>query len=120
MSSFAHRVEELAVLFLAHLQRFLGLFSLRDVEVHAGNHRLTRVVATYGDGVPGAPLALIGSSRRLEIAVANGNAAAQLGITIGGTIQVRPRSLAARPIMPLCRRRLIASRCRRDSIPPTA
>lgn len=46
---------------------------------------------TYADVPSGQLLALIGSSGRLEIAVRNGSAAAQLGVQAGEPIEARPR-----------------------------
>jgi S-adenosylmethionine hydrolase len=44
--------------------------------------RTIRVLHTYGDVAPGEPLALIGSSGLVEIAVRNGSAARSLGIKV--------------------------------------
>jgi hypothetical protein len=43
---------------------------------------------TYGESEPGALVALIGSSRRLEIAVVNGSAAIRLGVGVGEPVEV--------------------------------
>ncbi len=51
-------------------------------------HRFTALSRTYAEAPPGAPLTLIGSSGRLEIAVRNGSAAAQLGLAIGDPIRL--------------------------------
>jgi S-adenosylmethionine hydrolase len=45
-------------------------------------------VKCYGQAEPGTLLALIGSAGRLEIAVVNGSAAAQLGVGRGATVEV--------------------------------
>ena len=45
---------------------------------------------TYADVMPGAPLALAGSSGLVEIAVRDGNAAASLGLGRGGVVLLRP------------------------------
>jgi S-adenosylmethionine hydrolase len=47
-----------------------------------------RLVRTYGDAEPGALVALIGSTGRLEVAVVNGSAAARLGLGVGATVEV--------------------------------
>lgn len=44
---------------------------------------------TYGDVPDGCPLALIGSSGLLEIAVRNGSAREQLDLALGGAVEVR-------------------------------
>jgi len=43
---------------------------------------------TYADVAPGTPVALIGSSGLLEIAVRDGSAAAQLGVRVGDVVSV--------------------------------
>lgn len=45
---------------------------------------------TYGDAEPGVPLALIGSSGLVEIAVRDGSAAAHLGLQRGSEVLLRP------------------------------
>jgi len=45
-------------------------------------------VATYGQRPPGTPIALVGSSNRLEIAVVNGNAAVELRAGVGDPVSV--------------------------------
>jgi S-adenosylmethionine hydrolase len=48
-----------------------------------------RVLRTYADGPPGAPLALVGSDGCLEVAVPQGSAAALLGVGVGAVVVVR-------------------------------
>ena len=48
--------------------------------VSAGVAQAIPFVVTYGDVQPGQPLAYIGSSGMIEIAVRNGNACCELGI----------------------------------------
>jgi len=50
------------------------------------------LVRSYGDAEPGEIVALIGSSGRLEIAVVNGSAAAQLQLGRGTSVEVRGRA----------------------------
>jgi S-adenosylmethionine hydrolase len=57
--------------------------------VQAGLHAVGPVRRTYGDVKPGEPLALIGSSDLLEIAVRNASAASQLGLAVGSIVQLR-------------------------------
>ena len=45
---------------------------------------------TYWDADPGKPLALIGSSGLLEIAVRDGSAAGELGVRVGDTVEAEP------------------------------
>jgi len=65
-----------------------GDLGLRPREVLVGD-RAARFVQTYGHGAAGEPIALLGSSGRLEIAVREGNAWRQLGLTRGAPIVVR-------------------------------
>ena len=48
------------------------------------------LVRTYGDVSEGEPCALVGSSRRLEIAIHGGNAARILGAARGASVRIRP------------------------------
>jgi S-adenosylmethionine hydrolase len=48
------------------------------------------LVRTYGDVPEGEPCALVGSSRRLEIAIHGGNAARILGAARGASVRIRP------------------------------
>ena len=59
-------------------------------DVLVAGHRL-RVSATYGEGEPGALMALVGSTERLEIAVNGGSAASVLGLGRGAVVSVRVR-----------------------------
>jgi S-adenosylmethionine hydrolase len=45
---------------------------------------------TYWDADPGKPLALIGSSGLLEVAVRDGSAAGELGVRVGDTVEAEP------------------------------
>lgn len=60
----------------------------RPLTVLAGPTRVSRVVESYHQGAVGESLALIGSAGLLEIAVAQGNAALQLGIGRGERVRV--------------------------------
>jgi hypothetical protein len=51
------------------------------------------MVRTYGEAPPGVPVALVGSSGYLEIAVNQGNAAELLGLVEGQPVRVRFRYL---------------------------
>jgi S-adenosylmethionine hydrolase len=85
---------------IVHVDRFGNCISNIDREkvnsidregvlhCQAGPHRLVGLARTYADERSGHPLILVGSSDRLEIAVRNGNAATQMGIAIGDTIDV--------------------------------
>ena len=56
--------------------------------VEVGKLRLP-VLRTYADVAPGTPLALVGSSGLIEIAVRDGNAAALLGLARDATVLLR-------------------------------
>jgi S-adenosylmethionine hydrolase len=58
-------------------------------EVHLPGGGRPRLVRTYGEAEPGTPVALIGSNGRLEVAVVNGSAAGQFGLTAGAAVEVR-------------------------------
>jgi S-adenosylmethionine hydrolase len=93
-----------------HVDRFGNLttnITARDLEEilsHFGNDptevvvvvegAILPVVRTYGDVVEGEPCALVGSSRRLEVAIHAGNAARILGAARGAAVRIR-RALGA-------------------------
>jgi S-adenosylmethionine hydrolase len=52
--------------------------------------RRIALARTYGDAEPGAPLALVGSSGLVEIAVRDGSAAAELGLARGSAVVLVP------------------------------
>jgi S-adenosylmethionine hydrolase len=56
------------------------------VRVRAGTGEIVGVSRTYEDVAPEAPLALVGSTGRLEIAVHGGHAGARLGLGVGDSI----------------------------------
>ena len=56
--------------------------------VRANGRDLGRLRRTYWDVAPGKPLALIGSSGLLEVAVRDGSAAAELGVQVGDEVTV--------------------------------
>ena len=64
----------------------LGERRLKAVRVKGRD--LGRLRRTYWDVPPGKPLALIGSSGLLEIAVRDGSAAAELGVKVGDEVSV--------------------------------
>ena len=55
---------------------------------HVGDQVIGPLDRTYADVPPGTPLALIGSSGLLEIAVRDGSAAQQLGLKVGDVVTV--------------------------------
>jgi S-adenosylmethionine hydrolase len=62
----------------------------RDVrQVTVRGRKVGKIRRTYWDVAPGKPLALIGSSGLLEIAVRDGSAAADMKIRVGDEVQVR-------------------------------
>ncbi len=65
----------------------------RSLSISTCQRRIAGVSHCYSDHAPGSLLALIGSSGRLEIAVANGNAEKEIKVAIGAEIRVElPRS----------------------------
>lgn len=48
------------------------------------------LVSTYGDVPEGEPCALVGSSRRVEVAISGANAARILGAARGASVRIRP------------------------------
>jgi S-adenosyl-L-methionine hydrolase (adenosine-forming) len=82
---------EAAVLYLDHFGNAVTAFRARHLEGRCGGSASCRGVIfplrrTFGDASPGAPVALIGSTGRLELAVARGHAAATYGIQKGDTV----------------------------------
>ncbi len=59
------------------------------IEVSAGPHRISRVVATYAEAAGSEPCALFGSTDHLEIAVNGASAAERLGLARGATVTIR-------------------------------
>jgi hypothetical protein len=90
---------------VVHLDRFGNLTTnvsdrdLRDILSHFGGDPTEVVVVvegavlplvrTYGDVSEGEPCALVGSSRRLEIAIHGGSAARLLGAARGASVRIR-------------------------------
>lgn len=60
-----------------------------DWKVKAGNSEPLPIVRTYGEVGQGEPLAYIGSSGMIEIAIRNGNASAKLGAGEGDVVELR-------------------------------
>lgn len=54
-----------------------------EIKLQVGNHNVTRMVQMFAGGNPGEPVAYMGSSGYLEVAVNRGNAAKALGIGRG-------------------------------------
>jgi S-adenosylmethionine hydrolase len=84
------------VLYADHFGNLVTNIHRRDVvepegslEIMVGVRRIPRLSRTYQDAMPGDSLALFGSSGYLEIAVAQGHAAAQLGMGKGERVRVR-------------------------------
>jgi len=61
----------------------------RAVEVRVKGRKIGRLKRTYWDVAPGKPLALIGSSGLLEIAVRDGSAQEQLKVKVGDEVVIR-------------------------------
>ncbi len=62
-----------------------------NVVIHAGIARIDRLNHSYAESVVGEPLAIIGSSNRLEISINQGDAAQVLGLRRGDAITVAMR-----------------------------
>ena len=60
----------------------------RPMRIYVGNAIIDGVHRTYGEVPPGEPLALVGSSGMLEIAINGGNAAELFGIRKGAPVNV--------------------------------
>jgi S-adenosylmethionine hydrolase len=60
----------------------------REASVELGRHKTKGICSTYAEQPPGALIALIGSTGRLELAVGGGNAARRLGIGVGAPVLV--------------------------------
>jgi S-adenosylmethionine hydrolase len=66
---------------------FLALAD-RPVRIAVGGQEVRRRVRAYGDAEPGTLVALVGSARRLEIAVTQGSAAQRLRVGVGALVTV--------------------------------
>lgn len=82
---------------VVHVDRFGNLITdidrdalpAKDATVTIEGTDVGRVRDTYGDAVAGQPLALIGSSGRLEVAVRDGDAAQRLDCGRGAVVRVQ-------------------------------
>jgi hypothetical protein len=74
----------------AELRKWLGGAKL---SVRAGTAEIEGLSRTYRESPPGTPLALIGSTGRLEIAVTDGHAGTRLGLHVGSLVDLK----ASRP-----------------------
>lgn len=59
-----------------------------DIKIYVGNTILTEIVTTFNNAVGGEPVAYIGSSGKLEVAVNKGDAREMLGIKKGAQISL--------------------------------
>lgn len=62
------------------------------VVVRAGSAEIVGLSRTYGDAPAGTPIALIGSTGRLEIAIADAHAGTRLGLGPGSVVQLSRKS----------------------------
>ena len=53
-----------------------------------GDHTIDQLMDTYGDAPPGFPIALVGSTGHLEIALNQGNARKELGLEVGTPVTI--------------------------------
>ncbi len=75
-----------------HLAR---MGDLDSVAVRCGGQTISGVVSTYARRPAGSLIALFGSGGKLEIAVVNGSAAAQLNAEVGDAVSVVPAELVS-------------------------
>lgn len=61
----------------------------KNLFVWTGGKSVGPIRRTYGDVKPGEPVALIGSSGLLEIAVCGGSAARELGLSVGDMVELK-------------------------------
>ena len=83
---------------IVHVDRFGNLVTnlertpwaplLEKADIWVAGHGPIRTVRTYGDAAPASVIALFGSTDRLEVAVAGGNAAATLNVARGAEVHV--------------------------------
>jgi hypothetical protein len=66
-----------------------NLMARRGGVVSVGERRLA-LSRAYADAAPGTPVALVGSSGLVEIALREGNAAATLGLARGSAVVLLP------------------------------
>jgi S-adenosylmethionine hydrolase len=66
-----------------------NLMARRGGVLIVGGRRLA-LARAYADAAPGVPVALVGSSGLVEIALREGNAAAQLGLRRGSEVVLEP------------------------------
>jgi S-adenosylmethionine hydrolase len=64
----------------------------KKISIKAGELRLDRLSATFGEVAPGEPVAYWGSAGRLEIALRGASAAAATGLAAGADVIVKIRS----------------------------
>jgi S-adenosylmethionine hydrolase len=65
-----------------------NLVAAHATEVRVGD-RVVPLGRTYADGAAGEPVALVGSSGLIEIAIRDGSAAVKLGLSRGAVVRVR-------------------------------
>jgi S-adenosylmethionine hydrolase len=66
----------------------------RALRLWVGEREVPQRVRTYGEAAPGALVALVGSAGTVEVAVARGNAARELGVGVGAPVRVEPADAA--------------------------
>ncbi len=65
-----------------------GLLKDGALKIQVNGKEVTRLVDTFTEGEPGAPVAIVGSSGFLEIAVNKGHAARTLGVGRGAAVMI--------------------------------
>jgi len=88
---------ELAVLHVDHFGNLITnmpaaqLAEYKQCAITVGQTRIDELHTTFSDVPEGAPVAYLGSSDRLELAIRNGNAAQQWRINAGDTLRFHPQ-----------------------------
>ena len=59
-----------------------------DIKLAVNGKEVRKIARTFGDGIPGEPIAVFGSAGYLEIAVNRGNAARALGVNRGAEVSL--------------------------------
>jgi S-adenosyl-L-methionine hydrolase (adenosine-forming) len=59
-----------------------------DIKLAVNGKEVRKMARTFGDGIPGEPIAVFGSAGYLEIAVNRGNAARTLGVNRGAEVSL--------------------------------
>jgi hypothetical protein len=56
------------------------------IKLAVNGKEVSKIARTFGDGIPGEPVAIFGSAGYLEVAINRGNAARVLGVNRGAEV----------------------------------